>query len=169
VSGLFSDISSRVLVSSSLDGSVVFWDLLSHKSQQYKKLQDQSAVMLMRGNRLAGFVAVASQKRNVYVFDVYTQQLVRFLGAGHTRNITDIVLNSRQLLTSSLDSTIRVWDLPSGLCTNWLAFESAVLSMAVSPSSEYLCVGLCDETGTKILLYHDDIMTISYDGLIMVL
>jgi hypothetical protein len=55
------------------------------------------------------------------------------------------------IITSSLDSTIRVYDFASGKCISWSSFDSAVISMAISPNYDFLCVGLYDQVG--ILTY----------------
>jgi WD40 repeat protein len=43
----------------------------------------------------------------------------------------------RRLLSSALDSTVRVWDLPTGRCLSWLLFDSPVQSMT---GNSYTCV-----------------------------
>ncbi|KAK1734687.1 WD40 repeat domain-containing protein [Skeletonema marinoi] len=65
------------------------------------------------------------------------------------------------LFTSSLDGTIRVWDVPTGLCVDWMSFASPPTSMALSPTGEFLAtshvgrLGIslwCDKTFFRMVL-----------------
>ena len=50
----------------------------------------------------------------------------------------------------SLDSTIRVWDVPTGQCVDWLAFESAPTSIAVSPTGEFIATSHVGQVGISL-------------------
>lgn len=56
--------------------------------------------------------------------------------------------DGRWLLTSSLDCSVRVWDLPTARCLSWLKFATPVTSLAMSPTSEYLITA---HAGSKAL------------------
>jgi hypothetical protein len=101
-----------------------------------------------------GFVAVASQDRIVRVYDITTFKMSRRF-AGHSREISDLAFSpdGRRLLSSSLDGTMRVWDMPTGRCLSWLSFDSPVLSMAMSHSGEYLSLTQAGKEG--IYMYVD--------------
>lgn len=102
----------------------------------------------------AGFVAVASQDRIVRVYDILTYKLSRRF-SGHTREISDLAFSpdGRRLLSSSLDGTMRIWDMPTGRCLSWLTFDAPVLSMAMSHSGEYLSLTQAGKDG--IYMYVD--------------
>jgi U3 small nucleolar RNA-associated protein 21 len=55
--------------------------------------------------------------------------------------ITDIAFSepdSKWLLCSSLDKSIRVWDILTGALVDWIQFKMAPISLDFSPSGEYL-------------------------------
>lgn len=99
-------------------------------------------------------MAVASQDRIVRVYDITTYKMSRRF-AGHSREISDLAFSpdGRRLLSSSLDGTMRVWDMPTGRCLSWLSFDSPVLSMAMSHSGEYLSLTQAGKEG--IYMYVD--------------
>jgi U3 small nucleolar RNA-associated protein 21 len=153
VTGVFVDIASTVVVSCGLDGEVIFWDFQSRVLSSH--VCHGVPHVRMVGFADAGFVAVAGQDRTVRVFDIAAQKMVRCFPAGHSREVTDMAFSpdGRRLLTSSMDATVRVWDLPSGRCLSWMQFDAPVLSLAMSHSGEYLCIAQAGKEG--IFMYVD--------------
>lgn len=88
------------------------------------------------------------------MYDISTHKISRRF-SGHSREISDLAFSpdGRRLLSSSLDSTIRVWDMPTGRCLSWLSFEAPVLSMAMSHSGEFLSLTQAGKEG--IFMYVD--------------
>lgn len=142
---VFVERSNSVLVSCRGDGTVSFWDFRTHTLLSEVDLS--SKVLLMRGCKENGFVAVADLYHNVYVLNINNRRVVRQFRGGHSRNITDIVFANKYIITSSLDSTVRVYDFATGKCVSWSSFDSAVMSIAVSPNYDYFCVGTFDQVG----------------------
>jgi len=77
---------------------------------------------------------------------------------GHGREVTDIAFtpDGRRIITSSLDATVRVYDMPTGRCLSWMSFDAPIVSLCVSHSGEYLCVAQADKEG--IYMYIDKSM-----------
>eukprot|EP01034_Spumella_vulgaris_P032453 gene32453-40053_t len=152
VTGLFMDMTNTTLVSCGRDGKIVFWDF--HNHTVWQELQMDSPQLMMQGFRDGNFVAIAGQDRVIRVFDMLTFKLSRRF-AGHSQEITDMAFtpDGRRLLSSSGDSTVRVWDMPTGRCLSWMKFATPVLTMAVSLSGEFLCVAQADREG--IYMYID--------------
>eukprot|EP01038_Epipyxis_sp_PR26KG_P010444 gene10444-14028_t len=148
VTGLFVDMMNMVLVSCGLDGLLIFWDFNNH---QILKIVDHNKVPLIRmqGFRDGNFVAIVSVDNVVRVYDVSTCKLSRRFEKGHKREITDVCfsMDGRRLLTSSIDCTLRVWDMPTGRCLSWLLFESPIASITVSLSSEFLVISFMEKDG----------------------
>ena len=63
----------------------------------------------------------------IRIFDVVVGRLVRVL-TGHTNTITDAAWSSdgRWVLSTSLDSTIRITDVPSGTTIGWYKLDDPV-------------------------------------------
>lgn len=153
VVGLFVDATNSVLASAGRDGLVIFWSFSS--KTELRRTDLLSPAVLLQGQRDSGFVAVACQNHFVYVLDLATQRTVRLFQHGHSRAVSDLCFgpDGRRLLSSSLDGTIRVWDLTSGRCLSWLSLGAAVTSLCLSPSGEFLCLAQADKEG--IYMYVD--------------
>lgn len=152
VTGLFVDTTMSILVSSGLDGKLIFWDFNSHKILGVA--DNSSPILKMEGFRDGNFVAVVSQDRLVRVYDMTSQKLCRRFD-GHSREVTDVAFSpdGRRLLTCSMDCTVRVWDMATARCLSWLKFDEAVVSMCLSLSGEYLCLTFTEKDG--IYMYID--------------
>eukprot|EP00606_Chrysophyceae_sp_TOSAG23-5_P000671 GSChrysophyteH2.ASY1.ANO1.1331.1 assembled CDS len=149
IRGLFVDTSNSVLVSVGLDGNTLFWDMYSAKVMNC--IRSDTAHLMLVGLRDAGFAAVASQDRVVRVYDMATCKLARRF-SGHSREISDMAFtpDGRRLLTSSADSTVRVWDMPTGRCLTWLSFSAPILSLAVALSGESLAMSQAGKDGIYV-------------------
>ena len=152
VTGLFVDTTMSGLVSSGLDGKLIFWEFNSHKVLGV--VDTGSPILRMEGFRDGNFVAVVSQDRLVRVFDLTSHKLCRRF-EGHSREVTDVAFtpDGRRLLTCSMDCTVRVWDMATARCLSWLKFEDAVVSMCLSLSGEYMCLTFAEKDG--IYMYID--------------
>lgn len=96
-----------------------------------------------------------SLRAQVTVIDGATRKIVRRF-RGHQNKINDMVFSpdARWLVTACMDGSVRVFDLPSGLCCvlfrscvdpvrtgrliDWFAFDKAVTSLSFSPKSDFL-------------------------------
>jgi U3 small nucleolar RNA-associated protein 21 len=152
ITGIFIDMMNSTMVSCGLDGLVIFWDFNNHN--ELNRIAHKSPQLFMQGFRDSGFIALAGQDRIIRLYDISTHKLSRRFD-GHSREITDISFtpDGRRLLTSSVDCTVRVWDIITGRCLSWHLFPDAVLTMTVSPSGEYLCIAQADKEG--IYMYVD--------------
>jgi U3 small nucleolar RNA-associated protein 21 len=134
ISGLFIDLSVSVLVTCGKDGQVIFWDFTSH--QILTRHTFQTAHTLLQGLHDSNFVAIAGQDRTIRLFDITGKNMIRKFTHVHSREITDLAFSpdGRRLISSSIDKTVRVFDLTSSRCLSWLEFDSPVMSITVSHS-----------------------------------
>ena len=63
--------------------------------------------------------------------------------------ITDLGFShdARWLLSSSLDRSVRVWDIVTGSLIDWIKFKQAPLSIDMSPSGEFLATTHLNQKG----------------------
>lgn len=55
--------------------------------------------------------------------------------------------DGRWLVTTSMDSTVRVWDLPSGRTLDWFRVEMPATSVSFSPTGDFLATVHVDSLG----------------------
>jgi len=93
----------------------------------------------------AGLIAVACDDWSVRVFDIASRRRVRKFD-GHSNRITDLCfsVDARLLVSAAMDSCVRVWDLPTSRCADWMRFEHPVTSVALSPTGEFLATAHVD-------------------------
>lgn len=137
VTGIALDGMNRKMVSCGLDGIVGFYDF--NKSTLLGKLQLEAPITSMVYHRSSDLFALALDDLSIVVIDAVTQRVVRQLW-GHTNRITafDFSPDGRWIVSSSLDSTIRTWDLPTGGCIDGVKLESVATSVKFSPSGDLL-------------------------------
>ncbi|KAJ2080095.1 rRNA-processing protein utp21, partial [Coemansia sp. S142-1] len=99
-------------------------------------------------HRESGLLACICDDACVRVVDSESQRVVRKF-AGHRNRITDLAFSNdgRWIVTASLDSTIRTWDLPTGHMVDWFKVESVPVSVAFSPAGDFLATAHMDSVG----------------------
>ena len=111
VTGLAADGCNRYLVSGGLDSKVRCWNLKSRKLEG--EIDLGSAISMISFHPTTCLVAVACDDGTIRLCDVEAKTIVRRF-KGHKDRITDLQFSQdcRWLLSSSMDSTLRVWDVP---------------------------------------------------------
>lgn len=87
-----------------------------------------------------GLAALALADSHVLeVFDLEARRTVRRL-AGHKATVNSLCFSpdGKWLVSAAADSTIRTWDLPSGLALDTLACPAVPCSVAFSPTADFL-------------------------------
>lgn len=114
VTGLAADACNKNLVSGGLDGSLKFWDLKTRKMRGEMDLG--SKIGCIAFHPTTSLVAIACDDGVIRLCDIEAQTIVRRF-KGHTDRITDLQFSAdcRWLLSSSMDGTLRIWDVP-GTC-----------------------------------------------------
>jgi U3 small nucleolar RNA-associated protein 21 len=143
VTGIAVDSVNRTLVSVGADKKLILWNFSTHSPHKKSPYMLPSAATMMRHVRESDLAAIALEDFSVVLFDCSSLSIVRRFGAGmsaHKGPITDLCFSpdGRTLLSSSLDSTVRVYDVPTSLCIEWLGFRSPPTSMTMSPTGEFL-------------------------------
>ena len=143
VTGLAVDSVNRSVVSVGADKKLILWNFTTHAPHSKSPFYLPSAATKMRHIRESDLAAIALQDFSVVLFDCASLSIVRRFGVGssrHTGPISDLVFgpDGRTLFTASLDGTIRVYDVPTSSCVEWLSFESPPTSLTISPTGEFL-------------------------------
>ncbi|KAL7728122.1 hypothetical protein ACLKA6_002260 [Drosophila palustris] len=139
VRGLASDNLNQVVVSGCTKGLVKFWMFKGKAEKPLAIMRLADGVALMRHHRESSMVAIGLETFKVYVVDMNTRVIVRKF-IGHTAKLNDLAFSpdSRWLITAAMDSTIKVWDIPSSYMIDHFRVERPCISLSMSPSGDFL-------------------------------
>ncbi|KJA14833.1 hypothetical protein HYPSUDRAFT_208393 [Hypholoma sublateritium FD-334 SS-4] len=146
VTGLATDSLNQVVIASTLDGTINFFDFQTTKLEHTVVLPSTAvSILLHRDN---GLLAVISDDMIVRIIDIETRRIVRELGGFHGR-ILDITFSpdSRWLVATSLDSVIRTFDVPTGRLIDAFRTSSVATSISFSPTNDFLATAHVDSVG----------------------
>ncbi|KAJ4395103.1 rRNA-processing protein utp21 [Didymella pomorum] len=155
VTGLAIDNLNRTVISCSDDGKIKFWNFatgtLLHEIDWYPMVK----IISLRYHPNSDLVALSCDDGSLRVLDITTRKLIRELWA--TRTFTPITTidytfssDGRWIISASSDSTIRVWDLPTGHLIDAMRLPKPINSVAFSPAGDFLATGLEGEVGVHI-------------------
>ncbi|CAO3594707.1 unnamed protein product [Absidia cylindrospora] len=146
ITGLATDNINRYLISSSVDRTVKIWDFKAATVLQTITLE--SPIVAIRYLRDNDLLAVVCDDLGIRVIDVETYKIVREFW-GHQNRITDIAFSpdGRWLISSSMDATVRTWDLPTATMVDIFKVENVVTSLTFSPTGDYLATAHVDNVG----------------------
>lgn len=93
----------------------------------------------MRIHRESAMLAVALVNFSVHIVDVDTRVVVRKF-EGHIAKLNDMTFSpdSRWLITASMDSSIKVWDIPSSYMIDHFKVDRPCVSLSMSPNGDFL-------------------------------
>ncbi|RIA88602.1 Utp21 specific WD40 associated putative domain-containing protein [Glomus cerebriforme] len=146
ISGLASDPLNRVLISSSLDGTIKIWDFNTAKVLHTIKIMSPIAAMIYHCNN--DLLAINSDDLCIRVIDIETRKIVREFW-GHRNRITDLTFSpdGRWIVSASLDATIRTWDLPTGHLIDIFRVDDIATSITFSPTGDFLATSHVNNVG----------------------
>ena len=151
VTGLTVDPMNRYLYSCGLDGKLKFWKFHSGLLLHELDWSPMSAITASRYHKQSDLIALSCDDLSIRVIDTETKKLIRELW-GCLGQISDFCFShdGRWIIAASLDSIIRVWDLPTGHLINAIRLESPCTALAFSDTGEYLATAHADGVGVNI-------------------
>eukprot|EP01138_Halocafeteria_seosinensis_P000354 gb/GECG01000367.1/.p1 GENE.gb/GECG01000367.1/~~gb/GECG01000367.1/.p1 ORF type:complete len:1171 (+),score=119.63 gb/GECG01000367.1/:1-3513(+) len=134
------------LYSSGADGTVRWWTFNDHKVTHI--LYTGSPITMIELHPGNGLLGLACDDLSIRIVDTITRRQVRRF-PGHDALVSDISFSAdgRWLISASHDASVKVWDIPTARCIDWLKFEKPVRSLTVSPTNEYLITTHSDDVG----------------------
>ena len=132
-------------------GSLKYWRFSTHKLM-CKPVPLDEGIRQMSLHRDNGLLAVATADFSVLVVDTVSRRTVRRFDSCHSDQITDFCFSPdcRWVLTASLDSTVKVWDVPSGCLVDHVAFPRPVTSLTMSPANDRLATTHVGDLGVYL-------------------
>ena len=153
--GVAIDSVNKYLFSVGSDSKLIVWNFRTHSPHRNSPLLlpcPATKLAFVRDSQLA---AVALDDFSCLIFDAVAHSIVRRFGVGetvHTGPINDLSFSAdgRSLFTASNDGTIRVWDIPTSSCVDYLGFESAPTSLTVSATGEFIATTHSGQRGISV-------------------
>ncbi|KAL4886380.1 Utp21 specific WD40 associated putative domain-containing protein [Aspergillus karnatakaensis] len=148
VTGLAIDGLNRMVVSCGLDGKAKFWDFQSGLLIKEHDWYPMTAITGLRYNNSSELVAFSCDDLSIRVVDMETKNIVRELW-GCAGQINDFTFSNdgRWVIAASMDSVVRVWDLPTGHLIDTFRVSSTCTSLAMSPTGDFLATAHADGVG----------------------
>ncbi|KAJ3972683.1 Utp21 specific WD40 associated putative domain-containing protein, partial [Lentinula raphanica] len=146
VTGLVTDPLNTVVIASTLDGTINFFDF--HTATLEHTIVIPSAAVSMTLQRDSGLLAIVCDDMVVRLVDIETKSVVREFG-GFRGRVLDITFSSdsRWLIATSLDSIIRTFDIPTGRLIDAFRTSSVATSLSFSPTNDFLATSHVDSVG----------------------
>jgi U3 small nucleolar RNA-associated protein 21 len=171
VTGIAVDSVNRTVISVGGDAKLIAWNFLSHLPHKKSPSVLPAPATMLRHVKDSDLAAIAMDDYSTLLFDCTTFSIVRRFGAGnsaarHSGPLTDLGFSpdGRTLFTSSLDGTIRVWDVPTNACVDWLGFSTSPTSLTISPTGEYLATTHTGKLGISLWSDRSFFQTVHVDG-----
>lgn len=148
VHGMAASQDGSILVTSSKDGSVKIWaaEQIPVLARTFELRDDPKETLAVAYSPDGKWIAVGGKDKTVSILDAKTKEILREI-SGHNGMIFRMVFtpDSKSLLTSSSDGTVRLWDISDS--RQLASFKvhgdqlEMVRSLAVSPNGKRLAAG----------------------------
>jgi len=154
--GLAFDSLNTRLVSCDIDGNLKLWRIKTKNLLGTTTISESKAqITKMVAHRDSGLVALALADHSIKIFDFDTMNfkcIRSFTKNSHNDKITALAFmpDARWLLSTSLDKTMRIWDIPSGQLIDTIEFDEAIVTLAVSPNGGLIATGHTDALGVYL-------------------
>ncbi|XP_068725814.1 WD repeat-containing protein 36-like [Montipora capricornis] len=149
IRGVAIDGINQQVITAGADCNLKFWNFKAKNLLHTLTFEAPITQILL--HRESSLLAVCLEDFEIHVVDIDMRRVVRIF-RGHTNRITDMAFSpdSRWLITSSMDSSVRTWDLPAARLIDVFLVESPVTSLAISPVAEFLVTTHVDDLGVYL-------------------
>ncbi|GAA6025323.1 hypothetical protein JCM8202_002695 [Rhodotorula sphaerocarpa] len=146
ITGIAIDALNRNVVVSTLKGAIHFFDFQTMKLVSSLAVKASvTSILLQRDN---GLLAVTCDDLVLRIVDIETRRVVREL-SGPRGRILDIAFSpdSRWIMTTSQDSVVRTFDVPTGQLVDAFRTRAVATSLTFSPTGDFLATTHVDSVG----------------------
>ena len=148
ITGIKTDPLNKYVITSGMDGKIKIWDFFRLKLMNTIEVEELPALsnLIVNGVNLFAFT---TSKLSLMVYDVSTLKRIRVFDNIATNTITSICFShdSRWIISTSMDKSLKVWDLLTSSLIDWVSFWNIPMSAAFSPTGEYLATTHVEKKG----------------------
>ncbi|NXC06464.1 WDR36 protein, partial [Orthonyx spaldingii] len=146
IRGVAVDGLNQLVITAGSEGLIKFWKFKTKDLVYSTELPSSPSGILL--HRDSGILGIAFDDFTISVLDMETRKIVRTF-SGHHGRINDMTFSpdGRWLITSSMDCSIKTWDLPSGCLIGCFLVDSAAVSLTMSPTGDFLASAHVDDLG----------------------
>ncbi|XP_031952221.1 WD repeat-containing protein 36 isoform X2 [Corvus moneduloides] len=146
IRGVAVDGLNQLVITAGSEGLIKFWKFKMKDLVYSTELSSPPSGILL--HRDSGILGIAFDDFTISVLDIETRKIVRTF-SGHHGRINDMTFSpdGRWLITSSMDCSIKTWDLPSGCLIDCFLVDSAAVSLTMSPTGDFLASAHVDDLG----------------------
>lgn len=171
VVGLAVDTLNRTLLSVGSDSKLILWSFTTHAPHRNTPITLSSPATKLVHAQDSDLLALALEDYSIVLFDFSRLNIVRRFGiigskSCHAAPISDVAFgpDGRKLYSSSYDGTLRVWDVPTNTCVDWLSFASPPTSLSLSATGEFLATSHQGRLGISLWCDKSFFQTVHLDG-----
>lgn len=139
IRGVSTDGLNQLTITGCSNGKIKFWNFKSKGRPPLKSITLDESINFFRSHHESSMLAVTLVDFSVHIVDIETMSVIRKF-TGHTAQITDATFSpdSRWLITSAMDCSIRTWNIPSAQLVDQFRTHTACTSLNMSPTGETL-------------------------------
>ncbi|KAL6557568.1 hypothetical protein OROMI_017918 [Orobanche minor] len=149
VVGVACDSTNTVLISSGFHGDIKIWDFKGRGLKS--RWEIGCSLVKVVFHRCNGLLATVADDFVIRLFDIVAQRMVRKF-EGHTDRVTDLCFSEdgKWLLTSSMDGTVRIWDVLLARQLDAIHVDVSVTALSLSPNMDVLATTHVDQNGVYL-------------------
>ncbi|KAL8542233.1 hypothetical protein ACS0TY_003195 [Phlomoides rotata] len=149
VVGITCDSTNTIMISAGFDGDVKVWDFKGRKLKS--RWEVGCSLVKIVYHRSNGLLATVADDLVIRLFDAVALRMVRKF-EGHSDRITDMCFSEdgKWLLTSSMDGTLRIWDVILARQIDAIHVDVSVTALSLSPNMDVLATTHVDQNGVYL-------------------
>lgn len=151
ITGIVVDDLNQTVVSSALDGTIAFHSFSSGLLESRLVLPSNTSALRLRYSPTSSLLAAPCDDLCIRIIDVPSRRIVRELW-GCVGPISSLAFSNdgRWIVSASLDSVVRVFDLSTGLLIDAFRLAPTVTNVAFNPTGEYLATTHAGTLGIQL-------------------
>lgn len=149
VVGVACDSTNTLMISAGYHGDIKVWDF--RKRELNSRFEVGCPLVKIVYHRPNGLLATVGDDLVIRLYDVVALRLVRKF-EGHTDRVTDLCFSEdgKWLLSSSMDGTLRIWDVILARQIDALHVDMAITALSLSPNMDVLATTHVDQNGVYL-------------------